>query len=59
MSSVRKENSFKLLKWIDDIIVMSSFPICMELSNVVSSIKKKLIKLGFLIIEKHMKIEIG
>lgn len=54
--TVDEENSFKLLKWVYDVVEYGALPICMELSNVICSIKKKLIKLGFSIINKLMNM---
>jgi hypothetical protein len=48
---IKEENSSKMLRWIYDICNMSTLPL--ELCNVVTSIKKKLIKLGFILLKNE------
>jgi hypothetical protein len=56
-STLNEQNSSKMLRWIYTLTAMNTFELCMELSNVVTSIKKKLLKLGFFILERFKKVD--
>ena len=55
-SMLTEKNSTKMLRWIYDLTVLTSYELCIDLCNIISSIKRKLLKLGFLILKKHQKI---
>jgi hypothetical protein len=45
------DNSFTVLKWLYDLVLQGKSLLPMELTNVISSVKKKLVRLGFSIID--------
>lgn len=47
---IKNGNSSKVLRWIYDISNINTLPL--ELCNVITSIKKKLIKLGFILLKR-------
>jgi hypothetical protein len=53
---ISEENSSKLLRWIFDLVNLSAYSLCLELSNIIESAKKKLLKLGFLILGSYPRI---
>ena len=56
-TTITEENSAKMLKWIYQLIELSSYSLSIELCNIISSVKRKFLKLGFLILKKFQKID--
>jgi hypothetical protein len=47
IENINEYNRNKILKWVFDITNINSMELSMELCNMIASIKKRLIKLGF------------
>jgi hypothetical protein len=57
LESVRAEDSSKVLKWVYELACVNAMELSMELCNVLTSIKKRLIRLGFSVLEGIAKEE--
>ena len=57
VAQLNEDNSSKVLGWIYDITTLSSFSLCLEISNIICSVKKKLLKIGFLILSKFKHVK--
>jgi|688.fasta_scaffold855408_1 hypothetical protein len=47
IENINEDNRNKILKWIFDITNINSMELSMELCNMITSIKKRLLRLGF------------
>ncbi len=47
IENINQDNRNKILKWIFDITNINSMELSMELCNMITSIKKRLLRLGF------------